>query len=69
MRVLGVDPGLRNMGWGVIEAVGSRITHVANGVCHSSGEDLATRLVSLYTQMTDVVHNINLTRLLSKIPL
>ena len=56
MRVLGVDPGLRNMGWGVIEAVGSRITHVANGVCHSSGEDLATRLVSLYTQMTDVVH-------------
>ena len=55
MRVLGVDPGLRNMGWGVIEAVGSRITHVANGVCHSSGEDLATRLVSLYTQMTDVV--------------
>jgi crossover junction endodeoxyribonuclease RuvC len=55
MRVLGVDPGLRNMGWGVIEAVGSRITHVANGVCHSAGEDLATRLVSLYTQMTAVV--------------
>jgi len=55
MRVLGVDPGLRNMGWGVIEAVGSRITHVANGVCHSAGEDLATRLVSLYTQMTEVV--------------
>jgi crossover junction endodeoxyribonuclease RuvC len=55
MRVLGVDPGLRNMGWGVIEAVGSRITHVANGVCHSTGEDLATRLVSLYTQMTAVV--------------
>lgn len=55
MRVLGVDPGLRNMGWGVIEAVGSRITHVANGVCHSEGEDLATRLLSLYEQMTDVV--------------
>lgn len=43
------------MGWGVIEAVGSRITHVANGVCHSEGEDLATRLLSLYEQMTDVV--------------
>ena len=55
MRVLGVDPGLRNMGWGVIEAVGSRITHVANGVCHSEGKDLATRLLSLYEQMTDVV--------------
>jgi crossover junction endodeoxyribonuclease RuvC len=37
MRVLGVDPGLRNMGWGVIEAVGSRITHVANGVLSQFG--------------------------------
>ena len=57
MRVLGVDPGLRNMGWGIIEVSGSRIAHVANGICHSSGEDLAMRLLSLYHQMTDVVSN------------
>ena len=55
MRVLGIDPGLRNMGWGVIDVVGSRITHVANGICHSSGDDLASRLLTLYDQMTDVV--------------
>ncbi len=56
MRVLGIDPGLRNMGWGVIDAEGSRLSHVANGICHSKGTDLAARLLSLYEQMTDVVH-------------
>ena len=54
MRVLGVDPGLRNMGWGVIEVKGSRISHIANGVAHSSGQDLAARLLSLFEQMSDV---------------
>ena len=55
MRVLGIDPGLRNLGWGVIDAHGSRLTHVANGVCRSSGDDLAQRLLSLHMQLTDVV--------------
>lgn len=55
MRVLGIDPGLRNMGWGVIDVSGSRILHVANGVCHSVGDDLGGRLLSLFDQLTDVV--------------
>lgn len=55
MRVLGIDPGLRNMGWGVIEVIGSRLTHVANGVCHSVGDNLAVRLLSLHAQLTDVI--------------
>ena len=59
MRVIGIDPGLRNLGGGVIEALGSRITHVANGICHSApgeGEgDLALRLVSLHAQLTEVM--------------
>src|SRR5210317_10086 len=55
MRVLGIDPGLRNMGWGVIDVAGSRISHFANGICHSTGDDLAMRLLSLYDQMTDIV--------------
>jgi crossover junction endodeoxyribonuclease RuvC len=33
MRVLGIDPGLRNLGWGMIEVQGSRLSHIANGVC------------------------------------
>ena len=55
MRVLGIDPGLRNMGWGVIEASGSRLRHVANGVCASLGADLPLRLLSLHTQLTEVL--------------
>ena len=69
MRVLGIDPGLRNLGWGVIDVQGARITHVANGICHSApgqstpgqsthGQtdgDLAQRLLSLYDQLTLVL--------------
>ena len=59
MRVLGIDPGLRNLGWGVVDVAGARITHVANGICHSvPGDldgDLARRLVSLYDQLTAVL--------------
>jgi len=56
MRVLGIDPGLRNMGWGIIEAQGTRVSHVANGIAKSAGEDLGARLLSLFEQLTDVVH-------------
>lgn len=55
MRVLGIDPGLRNMGWGVIEVAGPRIAHVANGICRSMGDDLASRLLSLHEQLTAVL--------------
>lgn len=55
MRVLGIDPGLRAMGWGVIDVAGSRLSHVANGVCRSEGTDLAERLLSLHQQLSDIV--------------
>ncbi|NNE51149.1 MAG: crossover junction endodeoxyribonuclease RuvC [Sulfitobacter sp.] len=55
MRVIGIDPGLRNLGWGVIDVVGSRLTHVANGICRSEGADLASRLLSLHEQLTRVI--------------
>ena len=55
IRVIGIDPGLRNMGWGVIDVAGSRIAHVANGICHSEGDTLALRLLSLHGQLTRVM--------------
>lgn len=55
MRVIGIDPGLRNLGWGVIEQAGNRLTHVANGVCHSGDGPLAVRLMALHDQLFDVV--------------
>lgn len=55
MRVLGIDPGLRNLGWGVIDVAGNRLSHVANGVCVSRGADLAARLLSLYEQLSEIL--------------
>ena len=31
-RLIGLDPGLRATGWGVIDVAGNRLSHVANGV-------------------------------------
>ncbi len=55
MRVLGIDPGLRNMGWGVIAVDGPRLSHVANGIIHSEGTDLGARLVALYRGLCAVI--------------
>ncbi|WP_299369197.1 crossover junction endodeoxyribonuclease RuvC [uncultured Tateyamaria sp.] len=55
MRILGIDPGLRHTGWGIIDMDGPRLRHVANGICHSAGDDLAQRLLSLFEQLSAVV--------------
>lgn len=55
MRVLGIDPGLRNLGWGVIDVTGSRLSHVANGIIRSEGEAMGARLLSLFEALTAVV--------------
>lgn len=55
MRVLGIDPGLRNMGWGVIDIAGSKLRHVANGVIKSSGDDMAVRLLSLHDGLVRIL--------------
>ena len=49
IRIIGIDPGLRNMGWGVIEVSGSRLTFVASGSVHSRVSlSLAERLRQLH---------------------
>lgn len=55
MRVLGIDPGLNRTGWGVIEAEGSRLAHIGNGVCQPVGNSLAARLVSLHDLLGEIV--------------
>ncbi len=55
LRVIGIDPGLRNTGWGIVDLAGSKLRHVAHGVVQAKGEDLATRLVALRRALFDVV--------------
>tara|TARA_Y100001978_G_scaffold171209_1_gene160917 strand:- start:138 stop:638 length:501 start_codon:yes stop_codon:yes gene_type:complete len=62
MRILGIDPGLRNMGWGIIDVKGNKLSHIANGVCKSNGQDLATRLFCLFEQIEEVLKTWNPTQ-------
>ncbi len=55
MRVIGFDPGLQRTGWGVVDSVNGRLSHVANGTCTTGKDDLATRLADLYRQITIVI--------------
>ena len=56
MRLLGLDPGLRHTGWGVIEVSGSSLRHLANGAIASDAScDLSDRLVQLYEGIEKVI--------------
>jgi len=56
MRLLGLDPGLRITGWGVIESDGYRLRHVAHGVVKSDEKlSLAERLDQLFVGITAVI--------------
>lgn len=56
VRIIGIDPGLRNTGWGIIGQEGSRLTYVADGALHSDGDrPLAERLLQLHSQLIDVL--------------
>ena len=55
-RILGIDPGLRRVGWGVIDAVGSRLSYVASGtVCPPAKGDMGARLLALAGGIEDAV--------------
>ena len=52
MRILGLDPGLGTTGWGLIEAQGNRLSHIANGELRTKTADpLPTRLAQLADQL------------------
>ena len=56
IRIIGIDPGLRRTGWGVVDTDGVRLVYVASGVITSdSGDDLAFRLRSLFEGVTSVL--------------
>ncbi|MCX7628744.1 MAG: crossover junction endodeoxyribonuclease RuvC [Geminicoccaceae bacterium] len=56
MRVLGLDPGLRVTGWGVVEARAGRLRFVDCGIVRSSLDDpLPARLAALYDALAAVI--------------
>ncbi|MEX2518468.1 MAG: crossover junction endodeoxyribonuclease RuvC [Paracoccaceae bacterium] len=56
MRVIGIDPGLRRTGWGVIDMrSGGRLAHVASGALATATGELAPRLVILAAGLRQVL--------------
>lgn len=56
MKLLGLDPGLRHTGWGIVEAQGNRLSYVADGVIDSDSKTpLAERLVTLFEGVNAVI--------------
>jgi len=56
IRIIGIDPGLRRMGWGVVETVGNSLRFVGSGTVTSEGDDdLATRLRQLHDGLQAVM--------------
>lgn len=58
IRIIGLDPGLRHTGWGVVETKGNSLTPVANGVIDTLSDlDLAQRLSHLYEGLSKVLQS------------
>jgi len=56
MRVLGIDPGSRITGYGIIDKVGNRLIHVDNGAIFTdSHRDFPMRLQRIYRGLTEII--------------
>jgi crossover junction endodeoxyribonuclease RuvC len=56
IRIIGIDPGLRRTGWGLIEADGNRLIHVACGsVATSERAPLGERLLTIHDGLIAVI--------------
>ncbi|MEO9969349.1 MAG: crossover junction endodeoxyribonuclease RuvC [Hyphomonadaceae bacterium] len=56
VRILGIDPGLRHTGWGIVDVSGPRLTHVAHGVIKAPTDDpLGKRLAFIFSAVSGLV--------------
>jgi len=56
IRILGLDPGLRRTGWGVVAVDGARLSHIAHGVIAPPDQlPLAQRLLILFDAVCTVI--------------
>jgi crossover junction endodeoxyribonuclease RuvC len=56
MRVLGIDPGLASIGWGIVDSNRNQLSHVARGTIKTSGKDnTSNRLKFIYTEIMGII--------------
>ncbi len=57
IRIIGIDPGLRRTGWGIVESLGNSLHFIGSGTVTSNAEmDLASRLCQLHEGLSKVLH-------------
>ncbi len=58
IRILGIDPGLRRTGWGVIDIEGNRLTFIGCGSVEPAETlPLASRLLAIHEGLAGVLGN------------
>lgn len=55
MVVLGIDPGSRAMGWGLVRCVGGELAHIDHGIFRPKAKELTLRLGELYDEVARLV--------------
>lgn len=56
IRIIGIDPGLRNTGWGVVDVKGNGLSFVASGTIKAATDDtLSNRLLEIFNGLTAVI--------------
>lgn len=55
LRILGIDPGSRITGFGLIESDGMRSVHIAHGILRLQGEALPPRLGEIYARISELI--------------
>jgi crossover junction endodeoxyribonuclease RuvC len=56
IRIIGLDPGLRHAGWGIIDSIGNNLVYIADGVVRADPElPLAERLHFIHLSLTRIV--------------
>jgi crossover junction endodeoxyribonuclease RuvC len=59
IRIIGIDPGLRHTGWGIVDMVGNALAFVASGtISTDAGTELSMRLAALYDGLEQVLRNL-----------
>src|SRR6185369_2531133 len=58
IRIIGIDPGLRRTGWGVVETLGNALHFIAAGTVRSDDKEaLAVRLCQLHDGLTAIIRD------------
>ena len=53
--ILGIDPGSRLTGYGVIKQQGKQLTYLGSGVIRTAVDDLPSRLQPIYSGVTEII--------------